>query len=86
MAKSRRGYVEVDLSRVARLQKIAFWIVYWKTSGIATVVGGAAEANRHAYNTRRRDNRFHPSSVGYGLGAALNETHGYCTGYRTPLN
>ena len=23
---------------------------------------------------------------GYGLGAALTETHGYCTGYRMPLD
>ena len=66
--KKRRGYVEVDLSRVARLQKIAFWIVYWKISDIATVVGGAAEANRRAYNTRRRANRFHLSSVWIWLG------------------
>ena len=70
--KNRRGYVEVDLSRVARLQKIAFWIVYWKTSDIATVAGGAAEANRRAYNTQRRANRFHPSSVWIWLGCRFD--------------
>ena len=26
------------------------------------------------------------AAFGYGLGAALNETHGYCTGYHTPLD
>ena len=60
--------VEVDLSRVAKLQKIAFWTVYWRISDIATVVGGAAEENQRAYSTRRRANRFHPSSVWIRLG------------------
>ena len=26
------------------------------------------------------------AAFGYGLGATLNETHGYCIGYRTPLD
>ena len=26
------------------------------------------------------------AAFGYGLGAALNGTHGYCTGHRTPLD
>ena len=68
MATNRHGYVEVDLSRVAKLQKIAFWLVYWNTSNIATVVGGAAEENWHAYNIQRRANQFHPSSVLIWLG------------------
>ena len=60
--------VDIDLSRVAKLQKIAFWMVYWMTSNIATVVSGAAEENRHAYITQRRANRFHPSSIWIWLG------------------
>ena len=53
--------VEVDLSRVAKLQKIAFWTVYWKTSNIATVVGGAAEENQRAYIQHTEESKSFPS-------------------------
>ena len=76
--------MEVDLSGVAKVQKVAFWIIYWKTSNIATVVGRAAEVNG-VHTTHGREPIdllvLLPAAFGYNLGTALNENHDCDTSY-----
>ena len=35
---------------LTKLRNLTLWIVYWMTSNVAAVVGGAAEVNRCACN------------------------------------
>ena len=75
VSENRCGYVKVEVSRVATLHQTEFWIVYWKTSNVAKVVGGAAEEYCRAYRSWKTANRFLPSCVWIRLGWGFEVDH-----------